>query len=128
MYDRGKLYDAASTIMEQRLSQIQGVGQVSVGGSSLPAVRVEVNPTQLNSYGLGLQDVSCHAEPAERQSPKGQIVGRKDAPPTSRTTTRLLKAVDYKPLSSGYHNGAAVKLSDVADVEDPPRTSVPRDS
>ena len=58
VYDRGKLYDAASTIMQQRLSQIQGVGQVSVGGSSLPAVRVDVNPTQLNSYGLGLQDVA----------------------------------------------------------------------
>ena len=58
VYDRGKLYDAASTIMEQRLSQVQGVGQVTVGGSSLPAVRVEINPTQLNSYGLGLQDVS----------------------------------------------------------------------
>ena len=57
VYDRGPMYDAASTIMQQRLSQIQGVGQVSVGGSSLPAVRVEVNPTQLNSYGLGLQDV-----------------------------------------------------------------------
>src|SRR6202166_1497716 len=58
VYDRGKLYDAASTIMQQRLSQVQGVGQVSVGGSSLPAVRVDLNPTQLNSYGLGLQDVS----------------------------------------------------------------------
>ena len=54
IYDRGRLYDAASTIMQQKLSQIQGVGQVSVGGSSLPAVRVELNPTQLNSYGLGL--------------------------------------------------------------------------
>jgi len=59
VYDRGKLYDAASTIMQQRLSQLQGVGQVSVGGSSLPAVRVDVNPTQLNGYGLGLQDVAA---------------------------------------------------------------------
>src|SRR4029077_13991706 len=58
VYDRGTMYDAASTIIQQRLSQIQGVGHVSVGGSSLPAVRVEVNPTQLNSYGLGLQDVA----------------------------------------------------------------------
>jgi multidrug efflux pump len=55
IYDRGTLYDAASTIMQQRLSQIEGVGQVTVGGSSLPGVRVDVNPTQLNSYGLGLQ-------------------------------------------------------------------------
>src|SRR5471032_1515107 len=57
VYDRGPMYDAASTIIEQRLSQIEGVGQVSVGGSSLPGVRVEINPTQLNNYGLGLQDV-----------------------------------------------------------------------
>src|SRR3974377_1127219 len=57
-YDSGKMYDAASTIMAQRLSQVQGVGQVTVGGSSLPGVRVDVNPTQLNSYGLGLQDVA----------------------------------------------------------------------
>src|SRR5271154_502976 len=57
VYDRGAMYDAASTIMSQKLSQIEGVGQVSVGGSSLPGVRVDVNPTQLNNYGLGLQDV-----------------------------------------------------------------------
>src|SRR3984957_10006248 len=59
IYTQGELYDAASSIMQQRLSQIQGVGQVNVGGSSLPSVRVELNPTQLNSYGLGLQDVSA---------------------------------------------------------------------
>src|SRR5271169_2715069 len=57
IYDPGRLYDAASTIMQQKLSQIEGVGQVFVGGSSLPAVRVDINPTQLNSYGLGLADV-----------------------------------------------------------------------
>ena len=56
-FDQGQLYDAASTILQQKLSQIQGVGQVVVGGSSLPAVRVDVNPTQLNATGLGLEDV-----------------------------------------------------------------------
>src|SRR5271157_1967499 len=117
VYDRGKLYDAASTIMQQRLSQLQGVGQVSVGGSSLPAVRVEVNPTQLNGYGLGLQDVASMLSRQNANSPKGQITdGATSADIT--TNDQLLKAVDYMPLVVGYHNGAAIKLSDVADVQD----------
>jgi multidrug efflux pump len=117
VYDRGKLYDAASTIMQQRLSQIQGVGQVNVGGSSLPAVRVDVNPTQLNSFGLGLQDVSAMLSRQNSNSPKGQIVdGTRSADITDND--QLLKAVDYLPLVVGYHNGAAVKLSDVANVQD----------
>jgi len=117
VYDRGKLYDAASTIMQQRLSQIQGVGQVSVGGSSLPGVRVDVNPTQLNSYGLGLQDVASMLSRQNANSPKGQLI---DGSTTADIVTndQLLKAVDYMPLVVGYHNGAAVKLSDVADVQD----------
>ncbi len=117
VYDRAKMYDAASTIMQQRLSQIQGVGQVSVGGSSLPAVRVDVNPTQLNNYGLGLQDVASMLSRQNANSPKGQI---SDGNTTADITTndQLLKAVDYMPLVVGYHNGAAVKLSDVAAVTD----------
>ena len=117
VYDRGTLYDAASTIMQQRLSQIQGVGQVSVGGSSLPGVRVDVNPTQLNNYGLGLQDVASMLSRQNANSPKGQFT---DSTATADITTndQLLKAVDYMPLVVGYHNGAAVKLSDVANVED----------
>jgi multidrug efflux pump len=117
VYDRGKLYDAASTIMQQRISQIQGVGQVSVWGSSLPAVRVDVNPTQLNGYGLGLQDVASMLSRQNANSPKGQIA---DSTTTADITTndQLLKAVDYKPLVVGYHNGATVKLSDVANVQD----------
>ncbi len=117
VYDRGKLYDAASTIMQQRLSQIQGVGQVNVGGSSLPAVRVDINPTQLNSFGLGLQDVSAMLSRQNSNAPKGQIVdGTSSADITDND--QLLKAVDYMPLVVGYHNGAAVKLSDVANVQD----------
>jgi len=117
VYDRGKLYDAASTIMQQRLSQIRGVGQVSVGGSSLPGVRVDVNPTQLNNFGLGLQDVSSMLSRQNANSPKGQFT---DSTVTADITTndQLLKAVDYMPLVVGYHNGAAVKLSDVANVQD----------
>jgi multidrug efflux pump len=117
VYDRGALYDAASTIMQQRLSQIQGVGQVTVGGSSLPGVRVDVNPTQLNSYGLGLQDVASMLSQQNANSPKGQVT---DSTMTADIVTndQLLKAVDYMPLVVGYHNGAAVKLSDVANVQD----------
>ena len=117
VYDRGKMYDAASTIMQQRLSQIQGVGQVTVGGSSLPGVRVDVNPTQLNSYGLGLQDVAAMLSQQNANSPKGQIT---DSTTSADVTTndQLLKAVDYMPLIVGYHNGAAVKLSDIANVQD----------
>jgi multidrug efflux pump len=116
-YDRGALYDAASTVMQQRLSQIQGVGQVNVGGSSLPAVRVEVNPTQLNGYGLGLPDVAAMLRAQNANTPKGQI---SDHMVTADilANDQLLKAKDYRPLIVGYHNGAAIKLADVAEVND----------
>jgi len=117
IYDRAQMYDAASSIMMQRISQVPGVGQVTVGGSSLPAVRVELNPTQLNSYGLGLQNVASMLASQNSNLAKGQI--------SDGVTTRdilsndqLLKAEFYRPLIVGYHNGAAIKLSDVADVED----------
>src|ERR1700691_1502839 len=117
IYDRGTLYDAASTIMEQRLSQIQGVGQVSVGGGALPGVRVEVNPTQLNSFGLSLPTVRNMLASQNANEPKGQI---SDGNITADIVTndQLLKVEDYRNLTAGYHNGAAIKLSDIADVED----------
>ena len=117
IYDRAKLYDAASSIMMQRISQVPGVGQVNVGGSSLPAVRVELNPTQLNSYGLGLQNVASMLGSQNSNLAKGQVWDDT----TSRdilANDQLLKADFYRPLIVGYHNGAAVRLSDVADVED----------
>jgi multidrug efflux pump len=117
VYDKGTLYDAASTIMQQRLSQVQGVGQVSVGGSSLPGVRVDVNPTQLNSYGLGLQDVASMLSQQNANSPKGQITDEATSADVT-TNDQLLRAADYMPLVVGYHNGAAVKLSDIAQVYD----------
>jgi multidrug efflux pump len=117
VYDRGKMYDAASTIMAQRLSQVQGVGQVSVGGSSLPGVRVDVNPTQLNSFGLGLQDVAVMLNKQNANAPKGQIANGSTSVDIS-SNDQLLKAIDYMPLVVGYHDGAAVKLSDVANVQD----------
>ena len=117
VYDRGRMYDAASTIMAQRLSQVQGVGQVTVGGSSLPGVRVDVNPTQLNSYGLGMQDVAVMLNKQNANAPKGQISNGTTTMDVS-SNDQLLKAVDYMPLVVGYHSGAAVKLSDVANVQD----------
>ena len=117
LYDRGKLYDAASTICAQRLSQVDGVGEVFVWGSSLPAVRVDLNPTQLNGYGLGLQDVSALLNRQNANTPKGQL---SDATVTSDilANDQLLHAEDYKPLIVGYHKGAAIRLSDVATITD----------
>ncbi|MGC1384615.1 MAG: multidrug efflux RND transporter permease subunit [Candidatus Acidiferrales bacterium] len=117
IYDRGPMYDAASTIIQQRLSQIQGVGQVSVGGSSLPAVRVELNPMQLNSFGLGLQDVQSMLSKQNANEPKGQI-SNGDTTVDIVANDQILKANDYKNLIVGYHKGAAIKLSDVAEVDD----------
>ena len=117
IYDRGRLYDAASTIMAQKLSQIPGVGQVYVGGSSLPGVRVDINPTQLNSYGLGLQDVKNMLSQQNSNVPKGQIWDD-NTTADILANDQLLKADYYKPLIVGYHNGAAIKLSDIADVQD----------
>jgi multidrug efflux pump len=117
IYDRGALYDAASTIMAQRLSQVQGVGQVNVGGGALPAVRVEVNPTQLNSYGLALSTVAGMLNQQNANLPKGQITNGRTSSDIL-ANDQLLTAEFYKPLIVGYHNGAAIKLSDVADVEE----------
>src|SRR5438105_2680383 len=117
VYDRGRLYDAASTIIQQRLLQIEGVGQVNVGGSSLPAVRVDVNPTQLNSFGLGLEDVRTMLSQQNANLPKGQLSGNENTADIL-ANDQLLKAEDYKPLIVAYRNGAAIKLSDIADVQD----------
>ena len=117
IYDKGPMYDAASTIIQQRLSQIQGVGQVSVGGSSLPAVRVELNPTQLNSYGLGLQDVQAMLSKQNANEPKGQIANGESTVDIT-ADDQILHAADYKDLVVGYHKGAAIKLSDIAEVDD----------
>lgn len=117
MYSPGALYDAASTILMQRLSQIPGVGQVVIGGGALPAVRVEVNPTQLNSYGLSLGNLAGVLSNQNANLAKGQIANGTITADIA-ANDQLLKAVDYQPLIVGYHNGNAVKLADVADVLD----------
>jgi multidrug efflux pump len=116
-YTRQEMYDAASTIIEQKLAQIEGVGQVTVGGSSLPAVRVDVNPAQLNSYGLTMGDVRTLLAGENSDMATGQIsYGSKTFQVV--TNGQITHASQYQPLIVGYHDGQAVRLSQVATVTD----------
>jgi multidrug efflux pump len=114
---RGRMYEVASSILQQKLSQIDGVGQVRVWGGSLPAVRVDVNPTALNKYGIGLGDVRNMLAATSVSRPKGQLT---DGSRTweIRANDQLHNADDYLPLIVTYRDGRAVRLSDVAVVED----------
>src|SRR6202044_3212820 len=116
-YGPDKLYDEASTVIQQKLSQIQGVGQVTVGGGALPSVRVDANPTQLASYGLTLSNLQSVLSLQNSDLAKGQI---SDGIVTADIidNDQISHAEDYKPLVVGYKNGAAVRLSDVAEVTD----------
>jgi multidrug efflux pump len=114
---RGLIYDAADSILAQKLSQIQGVGQVSVGGSALPGVRVELNLSQLNNYGIGLEQVRTVLSNANANRPKGAVADQTNTWALS-TTDQLLTAAEYRPLLVAYNNGAPVLLSDIADVQD----------
>jgi multidrug efflux pump len=114
---RGQIYDAASNVLGQRLSQVQGIGQVLIGGAALPAVRVELNPQALFKYGIGLEDVRASLASANANSPKGAIE-QGDQHYQLYTNDQAQAAADYKPLIVAYRNGAAVKLADVADVID----------
>ena len=116
-YGPAKLYDEASTVIEQKLSQIQGVGQVSVGGGALPSVRVDANPTQLASYGLTLANLQSVLSLQNADLAKGQI---SDGIVTADilANDQISLADDYKPLVVGYNHGAAIRLSDVAQVTD----------
>jgi multidrug efflux pump len=114
---RGQTYDAASQVMQQRLSQIEGVGQVEIGGSSLPAVRVELNPLALSKYGIGLEDVRAALAAANAYSPKGAIEDG-DRRLQIYTNDKASRADDYRPLVIAYRDGAPVRLTDVAEVED----------
>jgi len=112
-----KIYDEASTVLAQKLSQIQGVGQVSVGGGALPSVRVDANPTQLASYGLTMANLQSVLSLQNSDLAKGQIT---DGNVTADilANDQISHAADYKPLIVGYSKGAAVRLSDVAQVTD----------
>ena len=114
---RGDLYDAASTVLAQKLSQVEGIGEVVVGGSSLPAVRVDLIPQAIYKYGIGLEDVRAALASANAHSPKGGIdVG--DQRYQIYANDQANKAADYRSLIVAYRNGAAVHLSDVGEVSD----------
>ncbi len=114
---QGQLYDAASTILQQRLSQVEGVGDVGVFGSSLPAVRVELNPSALFKYGVGLEDVRAALAAANANSPKGSIENSTyHWQIYSNDQSRSAK--DYENLVVAYRNGAPVRLSNVASTTD----------
>ena len=114
---RGQMYDAASTVLQQKLLQLAGVGQVIIGGAALPAVRVELNPQSLFHYGIGLEDVRSAINNANANAPKGAI----DVGPQRwqiYTNDQSNHAADFKPLVVAYRNGDSVRLKDIADVQD----------
>jgi multidrug efflux pump len=114
---RGEMYDAASTVLVQKLSQIEGVGEVTVSGSALPAVRAELNPRALEKYGIGLEDVRAALSGANAHSPKGAIdVGERRY--QLYDNDQATRADQYRSLVVGYRNGAPVRLSDVGEVID----------
>ncbi len=118
---KSKIYDYASSILVQKLSQVKGVGQAFAGGGALPGVRVELNPTMLDKYGIGLEQVRGILSNSNANVPKGHFsdglrmweVGAND---------QLLQASDYRPLIVAYRKGSAVRLSDVAEVIDAPES------
>jgi multidrug efflux pump len=114
---RAQLYDSADSIIQQQLSQVAGVGQITLGGSALPSVRVELQPDQLNSYGIGLEDVRAAISAANADSAKGHIdqAGQRYE---ILSNDQISKAAPYRDLVIAYRNNAPVLLRDVADVED----------
>jgi multidrug efflux pump len=114
---RGQLYDAASTILAQKISQIQGIGQVNVGGSSLPAVRIELNPVALAKYGIGFEDVRTAIAATNANRPKGALEDATHHRPIY-ANDQAKTASDYLPLIVTYRNGAAVHLSDIGQAID----------
>ena len=114
---RGQIYDAASTVVQQALSQIDGIGQVVISGASLPAVRVELNPLALFKYGIGLEDVRAALASANAHSPKGAIE-EDERRFQIYTNDQANRAADYRPLVIAYRDGSPVRLTDVGEVRD----------
>ncbi len=113
----GQLYDLASNILQQRLAQLPGIGEVDVWGSALPAVRVEINPTAIFHYGVGLEDIRAALASANANSPKGAIEDD-HAHYQIYANDQATNAAQYRDLVVAYRNGAAVRLSEVAEVSD----------
>ena len=114
---RGQLYDAATTVVEQKLSQVQGVGEVDVSGSALPAVRAEINPNALSKYGIGLEDVRAALASANAHSPKGAIE-QSGKHLQIYDNDNASTAAEFAPLIIAYRNAAPVRLADIAEVTD----------
>jgi len=114
---QGQMYDIASTVIGQKVAQVEGIGQVNIGGSSLPAVRVDLNPTALNHYGIGLEEVRAALATANANRPKG-AVERGDTYWQIDANDQARTAADYLPLIVSYRNGAPVYLTDVGNVSD----------
>ncbi len=112
---RGQIYDAADTVVQQRLSQVPGIGQITLGGSALPAVRVDLNPNQLAKYGIGLEDVRAALAAANANSPKGAIEFSGNRYQLY-SNDQASNPADYTPLIIAWRNNAPVRLSDIATV------------
>jgi multidrug efflux pump len=115
--DRGHMYDAASSIMAQKLAQLKGVGQVFVSGSALPGVRIELNPPALNKYGIGLEDIRTVLGASNANVPKGHFAND-DRIWEVGANDQLFKAAEYEPLVIAYHNGSTVRIGDVGTAVD----------
>ena len=114
---RPQLYDIASSVFAQKLAQVKGVGQVSVGGSSLPAVRVEVNPQPLSNYNVGLDQIGSFLQSANANKPKGALANSEQEIPIY-ASDQLFLAKEYKDLVVVYRKGAPIRLSDLGRVID----------
>jgi len=114
----GQIYDAVSNIVQQHISQIQGVGQVEVGGGSLPAVRVNIDPYRLNSYGVSLEDARAAIEAADANRPRGLLQAPDGRSWQIYTNSTGRVAADYRPLIIAYRNNSPVRLGDIAEVID----------
>ncbi|WP_048863149.1 efflux RND transporter permease subunit, partial [Acidisphaera rubrifaciens] len=114
---RGQMYDKAASVLQQSLSQISGIGEVDISGSSLPAVRVELNPSALFQYGVGLEDVRAALASANANAPKGAVeIGPQRF--QIYTNDQATHAADYRPLIVAYRNNAPIRLTDVGEVVD----------
>lgn len=114
----GQMYDVASTLLQQKILRVEGVGQVNVGGSSLPAVRIELNPTAMNKYGIGLDDAATTIAAANINQAKGQIINPDGSSSYIKNNDQMSMASEYAPLIISYHNNQPVRISDVGEALD----------
>ena len=117
-YTTGQMYDVASTVLQQKILRIEGIGQVNVGGGSLPAVRIEINPATLNKYGIGLNQLATTIAQANTNQAKGQFIHSDGRASIIKNNDQMFTAAEYAPLIISYQNKSPVRLSDVADVID----------